>query len=85
LPSLSIKGPNESEGNFAASKESESWKHGRRINNVDFFMSCKDVFNEARKVVENLKEINLKDVCWIVQVWEEIGQKMLSLMEKVTS
>jgi len=67
------------EGNFAASQESVSWKRGRRINNVDFFMSCKDVFNEAREVVENLKEINLKDVYWTVQVWEEIGQKVLSL------
>jgi len=42
-------------------------------------MSCQDVFNEGREVVENLKEISLKDVYWTVQVWEEIGQKMLSL------
>ena len=42
-------------------------------------MSCKDVSNEAMEVVENLKEINLKDVYWTVQVWKEIGQKMLSL------
>jgi len=25
-------------------------------------MSCQDVFNEGREVVENLKEISLKDV-----------------------
>jgi hypothetical protein len=56
-----------------------SWKHGRRIKNVDLFMSYKDVFDEGREVVENLKEINLEDVYWTVQAWEEIGQKILSL------
>jgi hypothetical protein len=60
------------EGNFAPSQDLVSWKHGRRINNVDF-MSCKDVIDEDREVVENLKEINLKDVYWTVKAWEEIG------------
>lgn len=67
------------EGNFAALQQSVSWKHGRRINNVDFFVSCKDVFNEGKEVVENLKEMNLRDVYWTVQAWEKIGEKMLSL------
>jgi hypothetical protein len=42
-------------------------------------VSCKDVFNEGKEVVENLKEMNMKDVYWRVQMWEEIGEKMLSL------
>ena len=42
-------------------------------------MSCKDVFNEGKEVVENLKEMNMKNVYWRVQMWEEIGEKMLSL------
>jgi hypothetical protein len=67
------------EGNFAATQELVSWKHGRRINNVDSFVSCKDVTDEGREVVENVKEINLKDVYWTVQAWEEVGEKILSL------
>jgi hypothetical protein len=48
------------EGNFTPSQDFVSWKHGRTINKVDFFLSFKDVIDEGRNVVENVKEINLK-------------------------